>query len=299
VAHDLFGRQRIDGYMFDVEVLYLARARGYRIKQVGVRWRDDGDTRLDLVAGNWRNMLDLCRIRLGGRPAPARGAACPRRHQSAACDYVDLVPLPEGPMLHDWLLSRASVFEWQQRLCNNYGAIRRHFRQHLDLAGMDILDVGCSTGTCAATVVSMDRNRYVGIDVVPEYVERAARRCPAGKFLTMDARRLDFPDASFDVVLFVAVLHHMEDGLIHDCLRDTRRVLRPDGVVLCAEPVFTRGKPLSTLLLTFDRGGYIRTEAGYRALFDGFTVTSPGYLWVSLHRFCSFELRKPAASAAA
>ncbi len=69
VARDLFARQRIDGYMFDVEVLYLARAEGYRIKQVGVRWRDDGDSRLDLVAGNWRNMLDLFRIRFGPRAA--------------------------------------------------------------------------------------------------------------------------------------------------------------------------------------------------------------------------------------
>jgi glycosyltransferase involved in cell wall biosynthesis len=66
VARDLFGRQRVDGYMFDVEVLYLARRSGYRIQEVGVRWRDDADSRLDLVAGNWRNMLDLLRIRFGG-----------------------------------------------------------------------------------------------------------------------------------------------------------------------------------------------------------------------------------------
>jgi dolichyl-phosphate beta-glucosyltransferase len=69
VARDLFTRQRVDGYMFDVEILYLAQARGYRIKQVGIRWRDDGDSRLDLVAGNWRNMLDLFRIRFGRRAA--------------------------------------------------------------------------------------------------------------------------------------------------------------------------------------------------------------------------------------
>ena len=34
VALDLFKRQRIDGYMFDVEVLYLARRAGYRLAQV-------------------------------------------------------------------------------------------------------------------------------------------------------------------------------------------------------------------------------------------------------------------------
>ena len=64
-ADEIFHNQRVDGYMFDVEVLYLASARGYRIAQVPVRWRDDGDSRLDLVAGNLRNLRDLLRIRLG------------------------------------------------------------------------------------------------------------------------------------------------------------------------------------------------------------------------------------------
>src|SRR3972149_1908743 len=62
-ALDLFRRQRIDGYMFDVEILYLARQAGYRIAQVPVRWRDDGDSRLDLFSGNVRNLIDLFRIR--------------------------------------------------------------------------------------------------------------------------------------------------------------------------------------------------------------------------------------------
>jgi dolichyl-phosphate beta-glucosyltransferase len=62
-ARDLFSRQQIDGYMFDVEILHLAERSGYTTKEVGVRWHDDGDSRLDLVAGNWRNMLDILRIR--------------------------------------------------------------------------------------------------------------------------------------------------------------------------------------------------------------------------------------------
>ena len=73
VARDLFARQRIDGYMFDVEILHLANRSGYRIKEVGVRWRDDRDSRLDLVAGNGRNLIDLLRIRLARYPAASPG----------------------------------------------------------------------------------------------------------------------------------------------------------------------------------------------------------------------------------
>src|SRR5581483_5412214 len=50
-ALDLFGRQRIDGYMFDIEILCLATQAGYRLAQVPVRWRDDGDSRYKLVSG--------------------------------------------------------------------------------------------------------------------------------------------------------------------------------------------------------------------------------------------------------
>ena len=61
----IFERQRIDGYMFDVEILYLATQAAYPIAQVPVRWRDDGDSRLQLVRGNIRNFVDILRIRLG------------------------------------------------------------------------------------------------------------------------------------------------------------------------------------------------------------------------------------------
>lgn len=69
-ALDLFQHQLIDGYMFDVEILYLASRRGYRIAQVPVRWRNDGDSRLQLVRGNLRNIRDIFRIRFRTSPKP-------------------------------------------------------------------------------------------------------------------------------------------------------------------------------------------------------------------------------------
>ena len=62
VAQRVFAAQRIDGYMFDVEVLALAQRFGYPIKEVPVRWRDDGDSRLQLLSGNLRNLIDIFKI---------------------------------------------------------------------------------------------------------------------------------------------------------------------------------------------------------------------------------------------
>ncbi len=63
IARDLFSRQRVDGYMFDIEVLALAQRLGYRIKEVPIRWHDDADSRLQLVSGNIRNVIDIFKIR--------------------------------------------------------------------------------------------------------------------------------------------------------------------------------------------------------------------------------------------
>ncbi|HEY3415305.1 MAG TPA: dolichyl-phosphate beta-glucosyltransferase [Armatimonadota bacterium] len=72
VAKELFRLQRIDGYMFDVEILFLASRLGVRIKEVPIRWRDDGDSRLQLWSGNVRNALDVIQIPLMHRKVRSR-----------------------------------------------------------------------------------------------------------------------------------------------------------------------------------------------------------------------------------
>jgi dolichyl-phosphate beta-glucosyltransferase len=62
-ARAIFAKQRVDSYMFDVEILRLARQMGYPIKEVGVRWQDDGDSRSPLVTGTVKHAADLLRIR--------------------------------------------------------------------------------------------------------------------------------------------------------------------------------------------------------------------------------------------
>lgn len=67
-ARYLFAIQQIDGYMYDVEILFLAKKAGYKIAQMPVRWRDDGDSRLDLVKGNISNFKDVLSLRFRSYP---------------------------------------------------------------------------------------------------------------------------------------------------------------------------------------------------------------------------------------
>jgi dolichyl-phosphate beta-glucosyltransferase len=64
-AHDLFERQRITSIVFDVEVIYLARRRAYKIAIVPVRWSDKRGSRMRARPGlALRVAWDLLRIPL-------------------------------------------------------------------------------------------------------------------------------------------------------------------------------------------------------------------------------------------
>ena len=64
VVEPVFGRTRIDGFGFDVEVLAVARWLGYTIAEVPVRWRNHDDSRVSLARGA-AAFLDPLRVRIG------------------------------------------------------------------------------------------------------------------------------------------------------------------------------------------------------------------------------------------
>ncbi len=74
VAHTLFSTARLYGEdaariqgaavtAFDVEVLFLARKLGYRIKEVPVLWRYGSETKVAPLRDSWRNLADVLRVR--------------------------------------------------------------------------------------------------------------------------------------------------------------------------------------------------------------------------------------------
>jgi dolichyl-phosphate beta-glucosyltransferase len=61
-ARDVFAATRLDGFSFDVEALFLARRKGYRIAEVPVVWRNHAASRVSLLRG-FLAFPDLLRIR--------------------------------------------------------------------------------------------------------------------------------------------------------------------------------------------------------------------------------------------
>ena len=62
VVGPIFAKQTIDRFAFDIEVLAIARGLGYSIREVGVHWHNDKQSRVRIVRDSLGTLADLIRI---------------------------------------------------------------------------------------------------------------------------------------------------------------------------------------------------------------------------------------------
>lgn len=63
VARELFARQTIDRFSFDVEVLFLAACSDYKVKEVPIQWFNEPNTRVNALKDSSRMFWDVVKIR--------------------------------------------------------------------------------------------------------------------------------------------------------------------------------------------------------------------------------------------
>jgi dolichyl-phosphate beta-glucosyltransferase len=64
VARDIFPYQTMDGWGFDVEVLFIARKRGYRIVEVPINWYYMANSRVKPIRDTLSMLGELLQVRL-------------------------------------------------------------------------------------------------------------------------------------------------------------------------------------------------------------------------------------------
>lgn len=115
-----------------------------------------------------------------------------------------------------------------------------------------VLDAGCGEGfALRAVLVSQGDLEVVGLDASPPALKVARRLNPGSRFAAGDLLRLPFPDRSFDLVVCMEVLEHLDDprhGLAELCRVSARYLL----LSVPNEPLFRganflRGKNVAAL----------------------------------------------------
>jgi len=245
LARDLIPQIEDDGWFFDTELLALAHRNGMRINEVPVRWVEDDDSRVKIVKtatddlkGIWRLWLDG---RRNGTVAPKVESGGGGQHgfssqvakeedrgvdfDEYAKDYEDSVDRSVS------FTGRDSAFYARRKVEILEDIVRPGLGS---LQGLNLLDVGCGTGTTDRYLAPRVR-RLHGVDISEEMLVKAQRNVPKAEFSWYDGEKLPFDDESFDVVTAICVLHHVPVSKRFKVVSEMVRVARPGGVVAVFE----------------------------------------------------------------
>jgi SAM-dependent methyltransferase len=131
-------------------------------------------------------------------------------------------------------LSRRSTLE------AHYGRMMRRERALLDarlpITGGDVLSVGAGWHP-GRHLFPAPAFRLTAVDADPDRVAGVVESRRADAAFVGYAGHLEFPDGSFDAILYRLVLHHIAfQGPLAPCFIEASRLLRPGGALIAIEP---------------------------------------------------------------
>ncbi|OGH06545.1 MAG: hypothetical protein A2W22_05280 [Candidatus Levybacteria bacterium RBG_16_35_11] len=97
-----------------------------------------------------------------------------------------------------------------------------------------ILEIGCGQGFRTYLLSKQKNNKVIGIDASKKDIEICKKRYPRIEFLNMNAEKLLFKDKSFDQVLAIDILEHVDN--LRKTIAEITRVLKSKGKVIVNVP---------------------------------------------------------------
>ena len=129
-----------------------------------------------------------------------------------------------------------------------------------DLPTGDCLEIGCSVGN-ALPILERTFARVTGVDVSAAMVAEARRKVRDPDQVKRVGGWGDgpisypFPAASFDAIVTFSLFHHLDHRRQLEVLRETRRMIRPRGLVIAFEYNPINPLALATVLFGDDDAG--------------------------------------------
>lgn len=178
------------------------------------------------------------------------------------------------------VLSHPRVYDAMQSLMGAEKArafiVRNYVRP---FPGMRILDLGCGTAEILRALPT--DITYVGYDMSPEYIAAAKDMfADRGSF---HCRLLEQAEVetleSFDLVLGIGVLHHLDDATARQFMGVSKAALNLRGRIYTVDPCFAPDQSrIARFLISRDRGQHVRNVEGYLDLLRGLAVEVTGML---------------------
>jgi ubiquinone/menaquinone biosynthesis C-methylase UbiE len=128
----------------------------------------------------------------------------------------------------------------------------------LDLQNTDrILDVGCGSGDYAAFIPP--NAYYLGVDSDPHFIQKALDKYKQKnvEFICSDFLEVFLPPKSFDKVLVIFTMHHIDDDNCKQILKKLSVVVKERCIIV--ENMYMRYHFVNNILCALDRGSFIRS----------------------------------------
>lgn len=102
--------------------------------------------------------------------------------------------------------------------------------------GKAVLDIACGSGYGARYLLNKGAKMVVGGDKSEEAIEYARHHYQKDglSFLRCDAQQMLFRDNSFDIIVSLETIEHLER--YEDFLKECKRVLKDGGIFICSTP---------------------------------------------------------------
>jgi len=97
-----------------------------------------------------------------------------------------------------------------------------------------VVDVGCDIGWGTDYLIARGGSMVVGGDVSKQALKHGALHYRRVPFLCFDAQHIPLISTSFDVVVSIEVIEHLQRP--EDFLQECRRILRDGGLLVCSTP---------------------------------------------------------------
>lgn len=129
-----------------------------------------------------------------------------------------------------------SIWGWQSpagkvRVKRRVSEISNRFENY-KLKKLKILEIGCGTGIFTEQFIKIGID-LVASDISCDLIKVGKKAMNFKEILVADAELLPFSDESFDIILGVSILHHLD---IHKSLLESKRVLKKGGKIIFSEP---------------------------------------------------------------
>lgn len=249
----LFSRVYLEGFGFDIELLYLAYKMGYKIKETAISWHHVRGSKVNILTDSIKMFFNILQVR------------------NWHCTPINPFSKYLGPDEHRYMYEMESEHWWFVSRRDFILSLIRFINKSYPV----ILDIGCGTGLNLSEFKNV--GRAYGFDISKDAVGFCHKR---GTLNVVQASASDicFGEKVFDIVTLLDVMEHLPYQKA--AFEEVRRVLKDNGKLIITVPAFKiLWSQHDEALCHFRR--YERSELIKELIESGYRIEKIGYFFFS------------------